>query len=325
MKSEVKAELISIGSVDIDESALGDISIPTAGPGAGKKAFFFRSGNRRVRLSVNHDSPLKAVAIGEGITIYRNDREIARGHLEHELVHCPRQAYITVSEKCIFDCKFCPVPKLGGRVKTFEEVMSILEMAYSTGNLDSISITSGIYDSPEGEVERVARIVRESRKYEVPIGVSVYPTEESSRILKQAGASEIKYNVETMDCDLYSEVCPDQDLDYTLNKLEEAVELFGKNRVFSNFIIGLGESDDSVISGIRKLASLGVIPILRVAGLHPLRAGEVYVDRPDSKRILFLTRKLREILDYHGLRADISRTMCLPCTGCDMNPHIDLD
>ncbi len=325
MKSEVKAELIFIGSVDIDESVLGDISIPTAGPGAGKKAFFFRSGNRRVRLSVNHDSPLKAVAIDDGIAIQRNDREIVRGKIEPELVHCPGQAYITVSEKCIFDCKFCPVPKLDGRVKTFEEVMGILEMAYSTGNLNSISITSGIYDSPQGEVERVARIVRESRKYEVPIGVSVYPTDEASCILKQAGASEIKYNVETMDRDLYSEVCPDQDLDYTLNKLEEAVELFGKNRVFSNFIIGLGESDQSVISGIRELASIGVIPILRVAGLHPLRVGEVYVDRPDSKRILFLTRNLRDILDYHGLRSDISQTMCLPCTGCDMNPHIDLD
>ncbi|MCS3923141.1 radical SAM protein [Methanosalsum natronophilum] len=325
MKSEVKAKMIAIGSADIDEDALGDLTVPTAGPGAGKKAFFFKSGNRRVRLSVNKDSPLKVFTKNDHVVIYYDNEELVTGKIEPELVHCPGQAYITVSEKCIFDCKFCPVPKLGGRIKSFKEVIKLLEKAYDTGKMDSISITSGVSETPDKEVERVNEIVLEAKKYGVPIGVSVYPTNKSNKILKAAGVDEIKYNVETMDRAVFDEVCPDQNLEYILDKLEEAVKLFGKNHVFSNFIIGLGENDDSVIQGIEELASIGVIPILRAANLSPLREGEVYINRPTAERIMYLTRKLKEILDIHGLNAAVSRTMCLPCTGCDMNPHIDLD
>lgn len=32
-------------------------------------------------------------------------------------------------EKCIFDCKFCPVPKLQGRVKTINEMLAMTEQA----------------------------------------------------------------------------------------------------------------------------------------------------------------------------------------------------
>jgi biotin synthase-related radical SAM superfamily protein len=55
-----------------------------------------------------------------------------------------------------------------------------------------------------------------------------------------------------------------------------------------------------------------------------VRIGEIDIERPTAQRLLKLNRILRRILDEHGLRADVSRTMCLPCTGCDLNPHLDL-
>ena len=139
-----------------------------------------------------------------------------------------------------------------------------------------------------------------------------------------AGVDEIKYNVETMDRELYKEVCPGQDMEDILKTLKEAVEIFGRNKVCSNFIIGLGETDEAVEKGIRELVSLGVVPILRPASKHPLREGEVFIERPSKERLLKLTKLLRRILDENGLREDVFRTMCLPCTGCDMNPHTDL-
>ena len=77
--------------------------------------------------------------------------------------------------------------------------------------------------------------------------------------------------------------------------------------------------------GLTELAKLGVVPIVRAAGMHPLRVGEVEIERPTRDRLLKLTRILRHILDEHGLRADVAQTMCLPCTGCDLNPHTDLE
>ncbi|WP_201770319.1 radical SAM protein [Methanococcoides methylutens] len=324
MRPETKAELIAVGSLDIEPSLLGKITVPTAGPGAGKTAFFFRSGKQRVRLALNKDSPLKAIADGDEIVIMRDGREIVRGQIEEELIHCPEQAYINMTEKCIFDCKFCPVPKLNGKVKTIEEVLELIEEANATGKMKAISITSGVDESVEKEFERAMEVINAVKKYGVPIGVAVYPTADSNKRMKEAGVDEIKYNVETMDRELYGKVCAGQDMEEILKALKEAVEIFGKNKVCSNFIIGLGETDEAVEKGIRELVSLGVVPILRPASKHPLREGEVFIERPSKERLLKLTRLLRKILDENGLRADVFKTMCLPCTGCDINPHTDL-
>lgn len=325
MRPEVKAELIAAGSVDMDPSFLGRTTIPTAGPGAGKLAFFFNSGGHRVRLGINPDSPLKGKKEDEELVIMKDGLEIARGSIEGELIHCPDQAFITMCEKCIFDCKFCPVPKLQGRVKTMDEMLAMIEQAHATGRMHAISITSGVEISPEKEVDRAEELIRRLRKkYTVPIGVSVYPTKDSTRRLKDAGADELKYNVETMDREIFGKVCPGGGLEDVLAGLREGVEIFGRNKVCSNFIIGLGETDESAMKGIEELVSMGVVPILRAASPHPLRKGEVFIERPSAKRLMRLTRFLREKLDEYGLRADTFFTMCLPCTGCDLNPHSDL-
>ena len=342
MDARIKAILIAEGSADIEPELLGTskalASAPsTAGPGAGVGSFFFRSGGHRVRLEYRRDPDAtlivrrideEAAVGGDDVVIFCGGRELVRGRIEPALLHCPEQAYITLSESCIFDCTFCPVPKLGGRTKTRGEVLRMVDDAYRTGNLRAISITSGIERSPGEEVTQAVDLVKSLTKYNLPIGVSVYPTEDSSIRLKEAGAVEIKYNVETMDREIFGRVCADMDLDFVLASLEDAVNIFGRNRVFSNFIIGLGESDRTVREGVETLAGIGVIPILRALNLHPLRPdlADVCPDaaRPDADRLLRLARFEREVLDAHGLRADVSETMCLPCGGCDLVAHWDV-
>ena len=325
LSPEIKAMLIAIGSADVDESLLPQKVTPSSsGPGAGLASFFFRSGGHRVRLGINKHSSLKVKEDHGQVVILKDGVEIVRGEIEDALQHCPGQVYITLSERCIFDCKFCPVPKLNGKIKATEDIINMVEGALDTGMLRAISITSGVAISIEDEVEMVVELVKKLKKYGVPIGVSVYPTEDSSKLLKGAGASEIKYNVETMDREIFRTVCGDLSLDFILESLRDAVDIFGKNRVFSNFIIGLGESDESVREGVVSLAKIGVIPILRPIAMHPLREGEVDVFRPDADRLLRLAKMTREILDKNGLRADIAQTMCLPCTGCDITPHRDV-
>jgi len=327
LTAETKALLLAIGSADIDLALLPAEmkTTATAGPGAGGSSFFLRAGSHRIRLSINRDSPLKVIAQGGGIAIRKKGKIIAYGTLEHPLCHCPGQAYITVSERCIFDCKFCPVPLLGGHVKTLEEIIGLVEEAAKNREFSAISLTSGVAASPEKEVEYMVQIVRElSWRYDVPIGVSVYPTETSSEDLKAAGACEIKYNVETMDPEIFRKVCPGLSLDDILAALEKAVGIFGRNHVSSNFIIGLGETDECVEKGVEVLAGMGIIPNLRPISAHPLRAGQITIDRPDSYRLLRLTRINRAALERHGLSVLEARTMCLPCTGCDLTPQRDL-
>jgi biotin synthase-related radical SAM superfamily protein len=328
MNAEIKALLLSIGSADIDEDLLREATrttTPSAGPGAGLESFFLKSGGHRVRLSINKKSPLKVIRCCTDVVVIKDGKPIVTGKLEPALSHCPEQAYLTISGRCIYDCKFCPVPKLDGEVKGLDRILQLVEEAKQTGSLRAISLTSGVEQSPEEEVKKAVEIVKALRaRYDVPIGVSVYPTNTSSEDLKAAGATEIKYNVETMDPEIFAKNCPGLSLEYILKSLEMAVKIFGKNRVTSNFILGMGESDECILEGVARLAEMGVIPILRPISPHPLRKGDIEVERPSAERLLRLARATKNVLEDHGLRADLAETMCLPCTGCDIVSHRDI-
>lgn len=328
MNAEIKALLLSIGSANFDKSLLQDAAkttSPRAGPDAGMESFFIRSGGHRVRLSVNRSSPLTVTKDGSEVVVIKDGVEIMRGMLEPAVSHCPDQAYLTISGRCVHDCKFCPVPKLDGEIKDIQTILERVEEADQTGNLNAISLTSGVSKSPDDEVKRAVEVMKALRaRYDVPIGVSVYPTTTSSEDLLAAGATEIKYNVETMDSEIFEKYCPGLSLSFILESLQKAVLIFGENRVSSNFILGLGESDECVETGVRKLAEMGVIPILRPLSPHPLRSGEIDAKRPSAERLLRLSRMMKQVLEEHGLRADLAETMCLRCTSCDITPQRDI-
>jgi biotin synthase-related radical SAM superfamily protein len=264
---------------------------------------------------------------GEQVVVIKGDDVIARGVLERPLCHCPEQAYITLSEKCVYNCQFCPLPKTQGGIKSNAKVQEMVAEAYATGELKAISLTSGVAVSPEKEVERMASIVKQlARKYDLPIGVSLYPTKDSSEELYSAGASEVKYNVETMDPELFRRFCPYLSLHEVMDALENAVNIFGRNRVSSNLIIGLGENDETIRRSIMHLTGRCIIPILRPRPIssYSSRNNPGNVNRPDAARLLRLGSMLRDMLDRQSLCVDKSRTMCLLCTGCDLTPHIDI-
>jgi len=71
-----------------------------------------------VRLEINRNSQLKMIKENNDFIILKDNKELVRGDIEPVLAHCPEQAYITLSERCIYDCTFCSVPKLQGKIKT---------------------------------------------------------------------------------------------------------------------------------------------------------------------------------------------------------------
>jgi biotin synthase-related radical SAM superfamily protein len=323
MDLECKAHLLSIGTVRADEPGRGG-QASTAGPGAGGQSIFFQSGKHVVRLSVVETSPLHLERRPDGAAILEGRREIACGRLVEPLLHCPKQAYITVSERCIYDCKFCAVPRLEGGIKSKETILQMVEEAARTGKMAAISLTSGVEASPRQEAERVAEIVRDLGSFGVPIGVSISPFPGVNRILKDAGTTEVKYNLECTDRELFYQVCPGISYREIMDALVEAVGVFGKNRVFTNIIVGLGESDEILKRSIDELTEKGIIPVLRAVYPHPLRAGEVRMERPSAERLLDLARYLKRALEKNDLDGSVALTGCYRCTGCDLIPGRDL-
>ncbi len=188
-------------------------------------------GNRRVRLSINPASPLSVVTEGDHVAVCKGETIITRGVLESPLFHCPNRP-TSPGERCIFDCRFCRSPNCRrGQGYGYDRYYG--EEGYARELLNAISLTSGVADTPDEEVVKMAEVVSALReRFDLPIGVSVYPTASSSEILAAAGADEIKYNVETMDPDIFTQVCPGLSLEFILDALEHAVEYSGKTRYF---------------------------------------------------------------------------------------------
>jgi biotin synthase-related radical SAM superfamily protein len=131
-----------------------------------------------------------------------------------------------------------------------------------------------------------------------------------------------------MDREIFERVCTGrkgQSLDGILAALRDAVRVFGRNRVSSNIIIGLGETDECVRKGVEYLAKMGVIAVLRPITISPYRKGEISATRPSAERLLKLTKMTHDILDRYHLEVRVSQTMCLPCTGCDLTPSRDVE
>lgn len=317
----LKARLLEVGSVRLSgEPAEPYISHSTAGPSAGSPGslFFSDGGGRRVRLGINEASSIEIVHRGRGEADLFIDGSALRGVLEPAAHHCPRQAYITVSGTCIFHCRYCPVPDLPGRRKEVAEIVRMVEDF--ADRIDAIAITSGVASSIEEEEAYVLEVVAALRHFDLPIGVSIYPGPETPVRLHALGVAEVKFNIEAATEGIFREMCPGLSWDGIWEALASSVVLFGKDRVHSNIIVGLGETDDDLERAMEDLAAIGVIPVLR-----PLTPAAALADRPrpSAERLLRLHRVHERVLREAGLDPRRTLTMCAACTGCDLAPGRD--
>ncbi|MCQ1539248.1 radical SAM protein [Methanocalculus taiwanensis] len=319
---ELKAELLAIGSCRLTGAdASGYIESSAAGPGAGGEgSVFFSMDGKRIRLSISPDSPVEIRHDGDGHVHLSFGKIDATGILEQPALHCPRQAYITVSGNCIFSCKYCPVPLNKGRVKTPDEIVGMIESVIN--RIDSISITSGVIGSIEDDEKRVINVLERIKGLDIPVGVSIYPGPETPDRLYSEGVSEVKFNLETATSALFEEMCPGLSWDAIIMSLDRSVALFGRGNVFSNVILGLGETDEEMEACIRLLTGRGVIPVIRP--LTPAAAVASY-KRPSPERLLRIAAIHWDALKNAGLDTGEARTMCTYCTGCDIVPGRDCE
>ncbi|MCK4269982.1 MAG: radical SAM protein [Methanogenium sp.] len=320
----LKARLLASDGVRISGMDPKYIEHSHAGPGTGGSgSFFFSDGKRRVRLSVNQKSDIEITqgdsTTGDSQTAeLRLDNRVIQGIIEQPGLHCPRQAYITVSEGCLFGCRYCSVPNQEKRVKTAREVESLVESV--NGRIDAISLTSGVVGSVEEDERRVLEVVRRVKRFNRPTGVSIYPSPGTPARLRELGVAEVKFNIETATEELFDDICPGLDRRFIFDTLTESVALFGRNHVFSNVILGLGESDYEMERCITELAQHGVIPVVRPLTPSP---GLPHLKRPSKERILKIFEIHERILIDYNLDTRAALTMCTACTGCDLVPGRD--
>jgi len=313
------------------------VSHSTAGPGAGFGSVALSFGRFRVKKSISYDSgefELHVADDGKLSLTHRGEPFLDEVELQPVVRHCPEQAFFNLDPRCIYHCAYCSSPLLDmseDKHLSTEKIMEMLHESVASYDVKAVSFTSGVVGSIDETVDRFVDVISRVRaEYpDMPIGVEPYvSTPEHIRRLKEAGADEIKLNIETPRRDLFAVVCPDLDYDSIMSLLEVAVEVFGKGRVVSNIIYGLGETDEDLREAMERICSIGAIPGLRALRVNKYNRenlikaiGEPVPVTPE--RAMKVASMQKEIMKEHGLTSKTSGTMCLECGCCDLVPFRD--
>ena len=334
-----KAILISGGGVKLPEGFDMPVRVShsTAGPGAGSDAAVFAFGGVRVKKPISYtQGDFELRVEGESMSLtHKGEPFIDDVEIVPVARHCPGQAFFDLDPRCIYHCVFCGSPLL--REEDFknldtEKIMDMLEETLAVQDLTAVSFTSGVVGSVEETVERLADVISETRRRlpGIPIGVEPYvTTREHIEALKAAGADEIKLNIQVARDDIFSKVCPDLDRQLIWRMLEASVGIFGRGKVLSNVIVGLGESDEDIREIVERLTSMGVVASLRavrITKLNRQRLSDVLGDMGPvtPERLVRLATMHRQIMIDSGFTSMPSRTMCCECGCCDLVPFKDV-
>ncbi|MEM2103115.1 MAG: MSMEG_0568 family radical SAM protein [Candidatus Bathyarchaeia archaeon] len=233
----------------------------------------------------------------------------------------------TVYSKCVYwsgskQCKFCGIGlEKPGRleIKNPQELSEVADEAFREGVAKHVTLTTGTPSSPDKGAVLLAETTKAIKKrVALPVHVQLEPPDDKSFLdeLYDAGVDTVGVHAECFDDKVRSNVCPmKKNLDVYFEMWKYAVELFGDAQVSSFVIVGLGESDESILMGAEKLAELGVVPFL--LPLHPI-AGSLfeYAQPPSPKRMLRLYEDVGQILRKYGVNPLKNKAGCVRCGAC---------
>jgi len=145
--------------------------------------------------------------------------------------------------------------------------------------------------------------------------------------LHDAGADEIKINVEAASREIFERACPGKDYNTVLGMLSHAVAVFGKGKVASNVIVGMGESMNDFEKTLETLTSMGVCPGVRPLDTDGMGAETLerlgIAGRPSVDALVSMARMQKGAMERHGLDPRTFSTMCFACGCCDLVPFRD--
>jgi len=341
---EKKAKLISAGEIYLEKGTKLPYypSKSTGGPDAGRVSVTLAIDNAqevRIKLALadDPDTPYHLSSHGDVFQIDYNNSVFLEGvTVVPTLLHAPGQAFINLTPECRFGCLFCASPELGDsahvKARELDDWVKIIINASRRPGFRAVAITSGVPEEPYKTVDDIISVVSEVRKElpDAPIGVEPCIDRVSDiKRLHDAGVSELKINIQTYDPEIFRVVCPGFDRDFILDALSEAVSVFGRNRVCSNLIIGLGETDESVRAGIEHLSKLGVVVNLRVLRLNEYNRPKLAERLPGGvpapvpyQRILELVKFQNRVFEKYEISSSDFKTMCHKCGACDIDPGL---
>jgi len=173
--------------------------------------------------------------------------------------------YLFVSKDgCRGSCAFCPQPYGGSsRISRVEwPKFSIEEVARGLSGaavMKRVCIQCSDEDGISSQVEGIVKILSPAG---LPFSVSAPPmTVEDMGRLKDSGVEILTIPLDCADRKRYKTV-KGRELEEIISSLKSAVEVFGRGRVGTHIIVGLGESEREAVEMIEAVYRMGVTPSL---------------------------------------------------------------
>lgn len=222
-----------------------------------------------------------------------------------------------VSQRCCYQqngeaCKFCAVQHWWNAVadKAPEQIAETVTAAYEEGVASHISLTTATAATPDRGLRSLvttARLIQQ--KAPMPIMLEFEPVPDHSLLksllveAKEAGVTTVSINIECWDKSLREEVMPAKGkiaIQEYFENWKICRDAFGANQVATVAVVGIGESDASILWGVEKAAAAGVMTFLVP---HSPATGAAYQDMtpPSADRMLALYERAAAIHQKYNL------------------------
>jgi lipoyl synthase len=204
---------------------------------------------------------------------------IVLGLLEGKLDAKPTTAYFMTFKqgKCTANCGFCPQARasksnadLLSRVSwpTFStpNVITALEKAFKQGQIKRVCFQALNYPTVFSQLETLVKEIK--HRMAIPVSVSCQPLNAKNiEVLANAGVNRLGVALDAATEVLFDKIKgEDAGSSYTWQNqfriLGEALRVFGRGKVSTHVIVGLGETEKDAVQVIQRCVDIGVLPAL---------------------------------------------------------------
>jgi biotin synthase len=147
-----------------------------------------------------------------------------------------------------------------------KRVLDGIEKTAKNSGIKRVCIQALNYPEVFAHLQALVKAV--SQHAEVPISVSCQPLNpENIRRLAEAGAERIGIPLDAATEEIFDRVKGvaaggPYEMNRQLALLKEAVKIFGRGKVTTHFIVGLGETEKEMVDIIQRCVDIGVLPAL---------------------------------------------------------------
>jgi biotin synthase len=201
------------------------------------------------------------------------------GLLKGKLDAVPTTAYLMTYRKgkCVANCGFCPqarasygradmLSRVSWPVFPAESVLDGIEKAVREGRMKRVCLQALNYPEVFKHLTCIVNAIH--KKTDIPISVSCQPlNSDNIRFLAEAGVERIGIPLDAATEELFDKVKGSSaGGPYSWKKqfdlLDRAVKIFGRGKVSTHLIVGLGETEEEMARLIQQCVDMGVLPAL---------------------------------------------------------------